>query len=98
MGSNRTTKLGYRELAFCPAWIRKHGDFSHLLFFLFFYSILANIPFWTASDAFGLVHHGLFCLEYAAVGLLALFVPRILAAGLLLLLMATDLVCGACRT
>ena len=34
----------------------------------------------------------------SAVGLLALFVPRILAAGMLLLLMATDLVCGACRT
>jgi uncharacterized membrane protein len=57
-----------------------------LFLFVFFYAIFANVPFWTASPWLGLLRNGLFCLEYAAVGLLALFVPRIVAAGLLFVL------------
>jgi hypothetical protein len=68
------------------------------LFFVFFYAILANIPFWIASYWLGLLPLGWFCLEYAAVGLLALFLPRILAAALLLLVIAADLTSGVSKT
>lgn len=63
-----------------------------------FYTVLANIPFWTASSAFGFFHHGVFCLEYAGIGVLALFAPRIVTVVLLPTVIAADLICGACRT
>jgi hypothetical protein len=98
MGAYRIPKQGFMELVLRPAWTGRHAGLPGWLFFVLFYAILANIPFWMASNSFGLVHHGVFCLEYAAVGLLALFVPRIFSAGLLLSVVATDMVCGACRT
>ncbi|MGD0901367.1 MAG: sulfatase-like hydrolase/transferase [Terracidiphilus sp.] len=85
-------------MAWRPAWIWTDADSIHWLFFVAFYTVLANIPFWTAREAFGLAHYGVFCLEYAAVGLLALLVPRVLAAALLLLMVAADLLCGVCQT
>jgi hypothetical protein len=69
-----------------------------LIFFVAFYAILANVPFWTASPLLGLMRNGLFCLEYAAVGLLALFVPRLFSAGLLFAVIAADLICGVSQT
>jgi hypothetical protein len=98
MGFDYGTKQGFTEVALRPAWTWTDADSIHWLFFVAFYAVLANIPFWTAREAFGLQHHGVFCLEFAAVGLLALFVPRVLAAALLLLMEAADLLCGVCQT
>jgi hypothetical protein len=63
-----------------------------------FDTVLANIPFWAASSAFGFFHNGVFCLEYAGIGVLALFAPRIVTVVLLPTVIAADLICGACRT
>jgi len=68
------------------------------LLFVFFYAIFANVPFWAASYYLGLLPVGWFCLEYAGVGLFALFVPRIVAATLLMLIIAVDLVSAVSKT
>jgi hypothetical protein len=66
--------------------------------FVFFYAILANLPFWVASRWLGLLPLGWFCLEYAALGVMALFLPRILAATLLVLMIVADLISAVCKT
>ncbi|MFZ0319986.1 MAG: sulfatase-like hydrolase/transferase [Candidatus Sulfotelmatobacter sp.] len=74
------------------------GRLSTVVFFVVFYAILANLPFWAASPMLGLMRNGVFCIEYAAVGLLALFVPRIYSGILLFLVIAADLICGVSQT
>jgi hypothetical protein len=66
--------------------------------FVFFYAILANLPFWVASRWLGLLPLGWFCLEYAALGVMALFLPRILSAALLVLMIGADLLSAVCKT
>jgi len=66
--------------------------------FVIFYAILANVPFWIAGHWFGLLPLGWFCVEYAGIGLLALFVPPVLAGGLLLLAIAADLISAVSKT
>jgi hypothetical protein len=70
----------------------------HWFLFVFFYIVIANIPFWAASRWLGLWGHGLFCLEYAVVGLLALVVPGGVAATLLSVVIVADLTCGVSQT
>jgi hypothetical protein len=69
-----------------------------LFFFVVFYAIFANLPFWTASPLLGLVRNGLFCVEFAAVGILALFVPGLYSGIILFVVIAADLVCGVSQT
>jgi hypothetical protein len=71
---------------------------AHWIFFVVFYAVLANIPFWYAKQEFKFFHDGWFCLEYAIVGLLALYIPRILAALLLFAVICTDVLCAICET
>jgi hypothetical protein len=75
--------------------LNNHARWLH---FVVFYVVLANLPFWVTSRWLGLQCNGLFCLDYAAVGLLALFVPQIAATALLLLVIAADLICGVSDT
>jgi Sulfatase len=75
-----------------------HTNRAQSLFFVFFYAILTNIPFWAASHWLDLLPLGWLCLEYAGVGLLALFLPQTLAAALLLLVIAADLISGVSKT
>jgi hypothetical protein len=77
--------------------LRSKNAFS-LIFFVLFYGILANIPFWTASRLLGLLANRLFCLEYLVLGLLALVLPRMLTGLLLLLLISADVICGISQT
>jgi hypothetical protein len=74
------------------------GRARFLFCFIFFYAVLANIPFWTAGYLLGLLHNRMFCLEFALVGLVALFVPRIWAGVLLFLTIAADLICAISQT
>jgi hypothetical protein len=74
------------------------GDHARWLLFVVFYAIVANLPFWTASPFLGLLRNGLFCLEFVGIGLLALFLPRIVAGILLLLAIIADLICGVSQT
>jgi hypothetical protein len=66
--------------------------------FVAFYAVLANIPYWAASRAFGFVPLGWFCVEYALVGLIALVVPRFVSGILLLVTIFVDLLCGVCQS
>jgi hypothetical protein len=76
---------------------RLNGRFRWLAFVLL-YAVLANLPFWIASRNFGLLFDGCFCLEFVAIGLLALFLPSFSASPLLLLAIAADLISAVCRT
>jgi hypothetical protein len=76
----------------------KSAPDGHWLLFVIFYGVLANCPFWAASPLLGILRNGWFCLEYTCVGLIALFVPCLFSALLLLLLIAADLVCGVSQT
>jgi hypothetical protein len=66
--------------------------------FVAFYCIFCNVPYWIAAHGFGFSPLGWFCVTYAAVGLIALFVPRPVTLVLLLALSAADIICGACMT
>jgi hypothetical protein len=68
------------------------------LLFVANYLVFANVPLWIASHWLGILPVGWFCLEYAGVGLLALFVPGTVAAALLLLVIAADLISGTSMT
>ena len=68
------------------------------IFFVFLYSVIANIPFWAASHWLGLLPLGWFCFEYVGVGFVALFVSRLLAVSLLLVIVAADVLCGVSKT
>jgi Sulfatase len=68
------------------------------LLFTAFYALFANIPFWVACHWLGILPIGWFCIEYAAVGILALFVPRMLAATLLFLVIVADLLSALSKT
>jgi len=63
-----------------------------------FYCILCNIPYWIAAHEFSYSPLGWFCIQYAAVGLVALFVPRFVTLVWLLALTAADVIGGACTT
>ena len=97
--------LAYQQIPHQPlqpanqsATFWKRANLLGWLPFVVFYAVLANIPFWAASRWLGIFQNGWLCLEYVAVGLAALFVPRILGAALLLLMIAVDLIAGICQT
>jgi hypothetical protein len=80
-----------------PWATRVSGNLSWLCF-VAFYCIFCNIPYWIAAHEFGFSPLGWFCATYAAVGLIALFVPRPVTLVLLLVLTTADIICGACMT
>jgi hypothetical protein len=66
--------------------------------YILFYTVLANLPFWAASRWLAISPNGWFCLDYIAIGLVALYLPRFVGSALLLLAIAVDLVAGVCET
>jgi len=76
---------------------RASGNLSWLCF-VTFYCIACNIPYWVTAHEFGFSPLGWFCTTYAAVGFIALCVPRPVTLVLLLVLTAADIICGACMT
>jgi hypothetical protein len=83
-------------LSISSSW--KASGLAYWLPFVVFYALIANIPFWLACPWLGIFRNAWFCLEYVAVGLLALFVPRFVACALLVLVMSLDLLDGVCQT
>jgi hypothetical protein len=66
--------------------------------YFFIFVILANLPMW-AEGMFGkLEYAGWFNLDFIAVGVLALFVPRAVSAVLLLIAMVADFMAAICLT
>lgn len=83
------------------AWLKSAFESSrslHWASFAAFYAIVSNVPYWAASRWIGLLPLGWFCLEYAACGVIALFVPGKTAAALLFALIVMDLTCGVSKT
>jgi hypothetical protein len=80
------------------ARFRKGIHHSYWLIFVLFYAVGANTPFWMASHWLGLLPLGWLCIEFAGVGLLALFIPRGLSATLLLIVTAADIISDVSRT
>jgi len=81
-----------------PIWILRSGSRYSWLWFLAFYSLVANLPYWFASREFAFIPLGWFCIQYVTVGLLALFLPRLVSALLLFAVILGDLLCGVCRS
>jgi hypothetical protein len=80
------------------SWATRVTENLSWLCFVAFYCIICNIPYWIAAHEFGFSPLGWFCAQYAAVGLVALFVPRFVTLVWLLALTAADIICGACIT
>jgi phosphoglycerol transferase MdoB-like AlkP superfamily enzyme len=76
----------------------KCSDRANWLLFVAFYAIFVNVPLWVANHCFGLLPIGWFCVDYAAVGLFALFVPQIVATVLLMLVIVADLTSAVSKT
>lgn len=91
--SQRSSRQASQYSAFWSA-----ADLTRWLPFVVFYAVLANLPFWIACSWLGIFRNAWFCLEYVAIGVIALFVPRFAAACLLLLVAFLDLLDGVCQT
>ncbi len=76
----------------------KRINSGYWLLFVLFYAIFANIPFWFANHVLRFFHDGWFCVEYAIVGVLALYLPRIVSAILLFVMITIDMICAVCET
>jgi hypothetical protein len=81
---------------FWRRWGKRVRAPAHWFGFVAFYALLANIPYLFVAHEFGFRDLGWFCVQYATIGLIALFVPRLFAAILLLLIIFADLLCGIC--
>lgn len=66
--------------------------------YVLFYAILLNVPFWLAAFTTGLMVRGWFCISFTLLGIACLFLPRVLAPFLVLLLMGTDILNAICLT
>ena len=96
MGAINRRQGGTKISRLSGKWNR--ADLVRCFIFVLFYAVIVNFPFWAASPLLGLMRNGLFCVEYAGIGLLALFVPGIVAGGLLVVVIAADLICGVSQT
>jgi len=73
-------------------------DSLYGLYFVMFYAVLGNIPFWAAERLVGIVPAGRFGVEYVAIGILALLLPQFYSAPLLIFAISIDILCGVSRT
>lgn len=65
---------------------------------LLFYGVLANIPMWIAQQTIGVLPMGLVNVDFLAIGVLALFLPRFVSVSLLTAAMLVDFLVAICRT
>jgi hypothetical protein len=56
-----------------------------------FYTILVNVPFWVAGPLLSLRGSGYFCVEYCAIGVIALFLPGTVSGIALVALALVDI-------
>src|SRR5277367_1226102 len=63
-----------------------------------FYVIFVNIPYWITANVFHFSSIGLFCADYALVGIISLIAPRFITAVLLLIVICADILCGICES
>jgi hypothetical protein len=70
------------------------GQFKHFLI----YALLCNVPYWFACKSLGIILRSWICLDYILLGVIALFLPSILSAFLLVIAIPLDLVEAICKT
>lgn len=73
-------------------------DLTFGAIFVVFYAFVTNIPFWVASHFFSLQVAGVFCAEFAVIGLLALVVPKVCAIAFLSVFIVLDAVSATSQT
>lgn len=66
--------------------------------YVLFYAVLLNVPFWLAASTNEFMMRGWFCIPFALLGILCLFLPSVFAPFLVLLLIGTDIVNAICQT
>lgn len=98
MGSLNDRAKGLVGSMLPHSWATRVAGNLSWLCFAAFYCIICNVPYWIAAREFGFLPLGWFCAQYAAVGLVALFVPRFVTLVWLLALTAADVISGACMT
>jgi hypothetical protein len=96
MSSVTVSTESFRAQTLRHHWVEVAKEEAPWLTFVVFYAVFANLPHWIASRAFGFLPLGCFCVEYAIAGLIALVVPRFVAAILFLAVVVVDVVCGVC--
>lgn len=79
-------------------WALQRAAYWPWLASILFFLVFANIPYWVASWKFGFSPIGLFCVQYATVGLVSLIAPGFVASILLFLMICLDVLCGICET
>ncbi len=79
-------------------WTERVRGHVPWLFFVVFYTVFANLPYWLAAHEFNFSRTGLFCVQYAVAGLISFFVPRLFTAVLLFAMILSDVLCGICET
>lgn len=65
---------------------------------LLFYGLLANIPLWIAQHAMGVLPSGWLNADLLVVGIVSLYVPRLVTAGLLVAATVVDVLVALCQT
>jgi hypothetical protein len=76
MGCRCSKGLSFVAPASWHRWEERIRERTPCLEFVAFYTVLANFPYWMATKDLGLLRNrGFFCIEYVAVGLLALVIP-----------------------
>lgn len=91
----RDRLLNHMKMILRSLWSKMPAIHSNWLVFVLFYAVFANLPFWIASWEFGFIRYlGWFCTEFILIGLLALVVPPIIAATLLLMVISLDMLCA----
>src|ERR1700744_6082155 len=69
------------------------------VFFVFFvYVVAANVPFWIASRSMGLLLTGVFNFELVVVGMLSVFLRRLVMVTLLAIALVLDILRGISST
>ncbi|HEX6496740.1 MAG TPA: sulfatase-like hydrolase/transferase [Acidobacteriaceae bacterium] len=58
-------------------------NLSRWYLFVLFYGVFSNIPFWVMVRFLRIERNGWFCLDYLCIGILSLFVPRVVTGILM---------------
>ncbi len=86
------TWKGRLKSTFGVHWPEEPVSRARWVFYVLFYAVLVNIPYWFASREFGFFdRRGVFGMEFFAIGVIALFVRPALSALLLLAAITADM-------
>lgn len=94
----RTPQESHRILRSISGALVSSRPSTNTLIYIAFFAIAASTPYWFASCFLSILPLELFCIEFALVGIVALVTPRAIAAALIFLMIAIDLLSGISKT